>query len=146
MEKDQAIFEYIRKEKELNKIITSLNQELLTNKEQINILKEENNQLILNNDYLQKLNLENEKISSYNLQNNNEIIKFNNKKNELINEINRLKFIIQSHEDTIKKTFEDINIKDENIKLLNNEINEKNNFIFKNDEIKNNLRLENKQI
>ena len=100
----------------------------------------------LNNDYLQKLNLENEKISSYNLQNNNEIIKFNNKKNELINEINRLKFIIQSHEDTIKKTFEDINIKDENIKLLNNEINEKNNFIFKNDEIKNNLRLENKQI
>jgi len=146
MEKDQAIFECMRKEKELNKIITSLNQEILTNKEQINILKEENKQLKLNNDYLQKLNLENEKISSYNLQNNNEIIKFNNKKNELINEINRLKFIIQSHEDTIKKTFEDINIKDENIKLLNNEINEKNNFIFKNDEIKNNLRLENKQI
>jgi len=68
MEKDQAIFEYIRKEKELNIIITSLNKELLTNKEQINILKEENKQLKLKNDYLQKLNLENEKISSYNLQ------------------------------------------------------------------------------
>ena len=146
MEKDQVIFEYIRKEKELNNIITSLNQELLTNKEQIYTLKEENKKLKINNDYLQKLNIENEKISSYNLKSNNEIIKFNNEKNELINEINRLKFIIQSHEDTIKKTFEDINLKDENINLLNNEINEKNNFIFKSDEIKNNLRSENKQI
>ena len=146
MEKDQVIFEYIRKEKELNKIITNLNQELLINKEQIYALKEENKKLKINNDYLQKLNIENEKISSYNLKSNNEIIKFNNEKNELINEINRLKFIIQSHEDTIKKTFEDINLKDKNINLLNNEINEKNNFIFKNDEIKNNLRSENKQI
>ena len=50
MEKDQVIFEYIRKEKELNNIITNLNQELITNKEQIFTLKEENKKLKIDND------------------------------------------------------------------------------------------------
>ena len=133
MEKDKIIFEFMKKEKELNKIISDLNKELSSKIEQNYFLGEQIRQFKINNN--------NNIINSENIA-----LKLNEEKNKLINEITRLNFIIHNHEDSIKKAIETINEKNENINNLQNELIQKNNIIKKNDEIKSSLRKENKQI
>ena len=133
MEKDKIIFEFMKKEKELNKIISDLNKELSSKIEQNYFLGEQIRQFKINNN--------NNIINSENIA-----LKLNEEKNKLINEITRLNFIIHNHEDSIKKAIETINEKNENINNLQNELIQKNSIIKKNDEIKSSLRKENKQI
>ena len=133
MEKDKIIFEYMKKEKELNKIISNLNKELSSKNEQNYFLGEQIRQFKINN---------NDNI----INRENIALKLNEEKNKLINEITRLNFIIHNHEDSMKKAIETINEKNENINNLQNELIQKNNIIKKNDEIKSNIRKENKQI
>ena len=133
MEKDKIIFEYMKKEKELNKIISNLNKELSSKNEQNYFLGEQIRQFKINNN--------NNIVNSENIA-----LKLNEEKNKLMNEITRLNFIIHNHEDSIKKAIETINEKNENINNLQNELIQKNNIIKKNDEIKSNIRNENKQI
>lgn len=123
----------MKKEKELNKIISDLNKELSSKIEQNYFLGEQIRQFKINNN--------NNIINSENIA-----LKLNEEKNKLINEITRLNFIIHNHEDSIKKAIETINEKNENINNLQNELIQKNNIIKKNDEIKSSLRKENKQI
>ena len=132
MEKDKIIFEYMKKEKELNKIISNLNKELSSKNEQNYFLGEQIRQFKINNNNI--------------INRENIALKLNEEKNKLINEITRLNFIIHNHEDSMKKAIETINEKNENINNLQNELIQKNNIIKKNDEIKSNIRKENKQI
>ena len=137
MEKDKMIFDYMKKEKELNKIISNLNHEISSQKSQNNFLNEQIKEFQLNNSNI---------INNQNKNNENIILKINEEKNGLTNEITRLNFIIQNHENSIKKAFEDLNEKNETINNLKNELKQKNNYIKKNDEIKSNIRQDNKQI
>ena len=142
MEKDRIIFEYMKKEKELNQIIYNLNQKI----QQISSKNEQNSNLTdfkLNDN---NIHMPTNFIATNNNNENSIILKLNEEKNDLINEITRLKFIINNHEDSMKKAFEEINEKNEIINNLENELKQKNNIMNKNDDIKSNLRQENKQI
>ena len=142
MEKDRIIFEYMKKEKELNQIIYNLNQKI----QQISSKNEQNSNLTdfkLNDN---NIHMPTNFIATNNNNENSIILKLNEEKNDLINEITRLKFIINNHEDSMKKAFEEINEKNEIINNLENELKQKNNIMNKNDDIKSNLREENKQI
>ena len=148
MEKDKIIFEYMKADKESKRLISNLTQELSSKDEQNYMLNEEIKQLKENNNHLQELHSRNQIISyKSSINNEKEIInKLNNEKNELINEITKLKFIIQNHEDSIKKAVEEINNKEESINMLKEQLIKKNNYMNKNDDMQNNLRYENKQI
>jgi hypothetical protein len=115
MEKDKLIFEYMKNEKEAKKLISNLNQELCSKEEQNHILNEQIKQLKLNINNLKELDKNKNSLISYNLNKNNEneiIMKLNEEKNELMNEITKLKFVIQTHEDSIKKAVEELNYKE----------------------------------
>ena len=149
IEKDKIIFEYMKNEKELIKKITNLNNEISTKNQENYILNKQINQLKLNNNNFQNLNSGGSPIpykSNIDDENNNIVIKLNEEKNELINENTRLKFVIQNHENSIKKVYEQLNEKEEYINNLKKELNEKNIFVNKYDEIISDLRQDNKQI
>lgn len=141
MEKDKIIFDHMKKEKDLNKIISNLNQQISSKNEQNDFLNNQIIQFKFNNNQLSQNMTNNTRNSENSL-----ILKLNEEKNDLINEISRLKFIIQNHEDTIKRTFDELNEKNENINDLQKELNEKKNFINENEEFQSNLRKENKKI
>ena len=146
MKKDKLIFEYMEKEKELQKVISNLNQKISSINEQNLMLNEEIKQRKLNENYLQQFNILNNNQNLLKNNENNVILKLNEEKNELVNEVNRLTFIIRNHEDSIKKILNELNKKNEYINNLKNELNDKNNIMNKNEEINTNLREENKQI